>query len=174
MCMQDLQKEIFSDYNIIVRTYEDNYIENIPDFLKKIDKITRLNEDSIIQLLDSDYLCGSKHLNQAITQAIKSFDEGQNFANDKGLEICVRASTQKQINVAIKLLGIKNNGNITVVYVDTTNKQVEEVEKLLGQRNDALLEEYDDEKVRKAYDLSDDEDIVSMINENIALLALKG
>ena len=172
--MQDLQKEIFSDYNIIVRTYEDNNIEDIPDFLKKVDNITRLKENSIIQLLDSDYLCGFKHLNQAITQAIKAFNEGQNFANDKGLEICVRASTQKQINIAIKLLGIKNKGNITVVYVDTTIQQVEEVEKLLGQRNDALLEEYDEEKIRKAYDLADDEDIVCMINEDIALLALKG
>ena len=172
--MQDLQKEIFSDYNIIVRTYEDNNIEDIPDFLKKVDNITRLKENSIIQLLDSDYLCGFKHLNQAITQAIKAFNEGQNFANDKGLEICVRASTQKQINIAIRLLGIKNKGNITVVYVDTTIQQVEEVEKLLGQRNDALLEEYDEEKIRKAYDLADDEDIVCMINEDIALLALKG
>lgn len=172
--MQDLQKEIFSDYNIIVRTYEDNNIEDIPDFLKKVDNITRLKENSIIQLLDSDYLCGFKHLNQAITQAIKAFNEGQNFANDKGLEICVRASTQKQINIAIRLLGIKNKGNITVVYVDTTIQQVEEVEKLLGQRNDALLEEYDEEKIRKAYDLADDEDIVGMINEDIALLALKG
>ena len=172
--MQDLQKKIFSDYDITVRTYEDNHIKSIPDFLKKIDNITRGNDDSIIQLLDSDYLCGVKHLNQAIAQAIKAFNEGQNFANDRGLEICVRASTQKQISVAIKLLGIKNTGNITVVYVDTNDKQVEEVEKLLGQRNDALLEEYDNLKIRKAYDLPENEDIVDMINENIALLALRG
>ena len=172
--MQDLQKKIFSGYDITVRTYEDNHIKSIPDFLKKIDNITRGNDDSIIQLLDSDYLCGVKHLNQAIAQAIKAFNEGQNFANDRGLEICVRASTQKQISVAIKLLGIKNTGNITVVYVDTNDKQVEEVEKLLGQRNDALLEEYDNLKIRKAYDLPENEDIVDMINENIALLALRG
>ena len=33
--MQDLQKELLSDYNIIIRTYENNKVEDIPSFLKK-------------------------------------------------------------------------------------------------------------------------------------------
>jgi KEOPS complex subunit Cgi121 len=118
--MQDLQKEVLSEYNIVIRSYENNIVENIPSFLNQINEITQLNDESIIQLLDCDYICGMSHINQGISQAIKAFGENQNFANDKGLEICVRTSAQKQISEALKLLGIKKKGNITVVYINTT------------------------------------------------------
>ena len=117
--------------------------------------------------------CGKKHLNQGISQAVKAFNENQNFAKDKGLEICVRSSAQKQISRALKILGIKNEGNVTVVYINASDKQIEKVEELLSARNDALLEEYDVEKVCKAYDVESSDNVVDMINEKIALLALK-
>lgn len=171
--MDDLQKELLSEYNIVIRSYENNQVEDIPSFLKKINDITQSNDESIIQLLDCDYICGMSHINQGISQAIKAFDEKQNFANDKGLEICVRLSAQKQISEALKLLGIKKKGNITVVYINTTSDQIKKTEELLSTRNDSLLEEYDDEKIVKSYSLNNSDDIVSDINEKIALLALK-
>lgn len=171
--MDDLQKELLSDYNIVIRSYENNKVEDIPSFLKKINDITQSNDESIIQLLDCDYICGMSHINQGISQAIKAFDEKQNFANDKGLEICVRLSAQKQISEALKLLGIKKKGNITVVYINTTQDQIKKTEELLSTRNDSLLEKYDDEKIVKSYSLNNSDDIVSDINEKIALLALK-
>lgn len=171
--MQDLQEMILSQYNIEVRSYENNHVRDISSFLKKIDKITSMNERSIIQLLDSDYICGIKHLNQGISQAIKAFDEKQNFAKDRGLEICVRTSAQKQISEALKILGIKKTGNITAVYVDVSCEQISEAENLLTDRNDSLLEEYDTDRIIKAYKLNNDSNIVDNINEKIALLALK-
>lgn len=171
--MQDLQDELLFRYDINVHAYEDCIVDDIPSFLKEIDKITILNEDSIIQLLDCDYVCGMSHLRQAISQAIKAFDEKQNFANDKGLEICVRLSGQKQISQALKLLGIKKKGNILVVYVNCNDKQVELTEKLLSGRNDTLIEQYNMDSIIKAYDLSCSENLVEAICEKIALLALK-
>lgn len=171
--MQDLQKKVLSEYNIVIRSYENNIVENIPSFLNQINEITQLNDESIIQLLDCDYICGMSHINQGISQAIKAFGENQNFANDKGLEICVRTSAQKQISEALKLLGIKKKGNITVVYINTTPEQIKKTEELLSNRNDSLIEEYDDEKIVKSYSLDNSDDIVSDINEKIALLALK-
>ncbi|MBQ6218467.1 MAG: hypothetical protein IJJ47_01930 [Methanosphaera sp.] len=171
--MQDSQKELLQDYKIEIRTYQDVIVEDIPGFLKKIDIITQEKENSIIQLLDSDYICGKKHLRQGISQAFKAFNEKQNFAKDKGLEICVRLSAQKQISQALKILGIKKQGNITVVYVDTTQEQIKLVENLLKTRNDSLLEQYDEEKIIKAYNLISSNNIVDEINEKIALLSLK-
>lgn len=171
--MQDLQKELLSDYNIIIRTYENNKVEDIPSFLKEINKITDLVDGSLIQLLDCDYICGQSHLNQGISQAFKAFNEHQNFAKDKGLEICVRLSAQKQINEALKLLGIKNEGNVTVIYIDVDEEQIRKTEELLSNRNDSLLEEYDVETIVKAYELNNSDDVVNNINEKIALLALK-
>ena len=171
--MQDSQKELLNNHKIETRTYEDVTVENIPEFLKEIDKITQKKENSIIQLLDADYICGENHLKQGISQAIKAFDEKQNFANDKGLEICVRLSAQKQISQALKILGIKNKGNITVIYLDTNIEQINEVEELLTKRNDELLEKFSPEEVMNAYELDSEENIVDSINEKIALLALK-
>ncbi len=171
--MRDIQGEILDGYDIKVASYRDARIDDIPSFLKKVDAITDTQEDSVIQLLDCDYICGRSHLNQAIAQAIKSFNENNNFANDKGLEICVRLSAQKQINVALKKLGIKNSGNITVVYINTSQEQVEKLEELLPERDDSILEQYDQEKVMESYELSSSEDIVDSINEKIALLSIK-
>ncbi len=171
--MQDLQKELLSNYKIDIRSYEDNIVEDIPSLLKKINTITLQSDDSIIQLLDCDYICGTGHINQGISQAIKAFDEGQNFAKDKGLEICVRTSAQKQISEALKILGIKDKGNITVVYVNTTPEQISKTEELLSNRNDSLIEEYDSDKIIKAYKLRSSDNILNNINEKIALLALK-
>ncbi len=169
----DLQKQLLNEYTITIHSYPDNTIENIPEFLKKIDNITSQKEDSTIQLLDCDYICGIKHLNQAIAQSIKAFQEKQNFAHDRGLEICVRLSAQKQITQALNLLGIKKQGNITVVYINTTDKQIMEVETFLSNRRDELLEEYDSKKIVEKYELVNDENIEDTLCEKIALLSIK-
>lgn len=171
--MQDIQQDILSEHNIIIHSYENVTVDDIPSFLKKIDKITAQQKDSIIQLLNTDNICGQKHLNQAISQAFKAFNEKQNFAKDKGLEICVRLSAQKQISQALKMLGIQQKGNITVIYIDTTQEQVQETEELLEKRNDQLLEQYDSEKISEIYGLNNKDNIIHSINEKIALLAIK-
>lgn len=171
--MEDLQKQITKDHNIIIRSYKDNTIDDIPELLKKIDKITSQKEDSTIQLLNTDYICGNRHISQAISQAFKAFNEKQNFAKDRGLEICVRLSAQKQISNAIKTLGIKEKGNITAVYIDVDDEQIIEVEKLLSKRNDDLLESYDEDEIIRTYDLHSNDNIVDQLNEKIALLSLK-
>jgi len=171
--MQDIQQDILSEHNIIIHSYENVTVDDIPSFLKKIDKITAQQKDSIIQLLNTDNICGQKHLNQAISQAFKAFNEKQNFAKDKGLEICVRLSAQKQISQALKMLGIQQKGNITVIYIDTTQEQVQETEELLEKRNDQLLEQYDTEKISEIYGLNNKDNIIHSINEKIALLAIK-
>lgn len=171
--MDDLQEQLLNRYNIEIHTYSDNTIPKISSFLKQVDKITSLKEDSIIQFMDTDYICGIDHLKQAISQAIKSFDEGTNFANDKGLEICVRLSAQKQISEALKLLGIKEKGNITVVFINSSEEQINKIGTLMNTQNDDLLEEFDEEQIRKAYHIKENVDIVNYLNEKIALLALE-
>lgn len=171
--MIDKEEEILSKHKITIQSYQNNTVKDIPELLGKINKITDKKDDSIIQLLYPDNICGIKHLKQAIAQAFKAFDEGQNFANDKGLEIVVRLSAQKQINNALKVLGIKEEGNITVLYIDTTQEQINETEKLFTNRNDDILEEYDTQNIIKTYSLSSDENMIEQINEKIALLTLK-
>ncbi|WP_095608863.1 KEOPS complex subunit Cgi121 [Methanosphaera cuniculi] len=173
--MEDLQKQILDEKQITIHTYQDNIVDNIPELLGKINEITQQNPDSTIQLLDTQYICGKKHLKQAIAEAIVAFKNNTNFAKDLGLEICVRTSAQKQIKDAIKLLGIKTSGNITVIYINTRDDQIKQVEEILNTKNDTLIDEYDTNTIKKAYkiDCEDDTDILDMLNEKIAMLVIK-
>ncbi|MCD7782081.1 MAG: KEOPS complex subunit Cgi121 [Methanosphaera sp.] len=171
--MSDLQEEILDNYDIHVHSYKNVDVDDIPKFLKKIDSITHMKENSIIQLLYTDHIAGETHLKQAIAHAITSFNQGNNFANDKGLEVCVRLSGQKQINVALNMLGIKNSGNITVLYIECSSEQITKTEQLLTSRDDSLLEEYDKDEIIKTYDLGDDDNIIDLLCEKIALLSIK-
>ena len=171
--LMDKQKEILKDYDIIINTYENNDIGDVRSFLGQINNIIAMKDDSVIQLLNTEYIAGYRHIHQAIAQSIKAFNEKQNFANDKGLEICVRLSAQKQIKEALKLLGITSYGNITVVYINTSKQQINEVESLLSTKNNDLIEKYDTSLIKAAYNIpSDVEDMVDYINEKIALLSI--
>lgn len=171
--MKDLQDEILNQKQITIHTYENNTVDNIPELLKKIGEITKTSQNSTIQLLNTNHICGIKHLSQAIAEAINAFENNQNFAKDPGVEICVRASAQKQITEAIKILGIKNRGNITAIYINTTKDQIKQVEKLLNTRNDKLIEKYDEKTIRKVYNIPKTENLEDYLNEKIAMLVLK-
>ena len=173
--MEDLQKQILDEKQITIHTYQDNIVDNIPELLGKINEITQQKPDSTIQLLDTQYICGSKHLKQAIAEATVAFKNNTNFAKDLGLEICVRTSAQKQIKDAIKLLGIKTSGNITVIYINTSDDQIKQVEEILNTKNDTLIDKYDVNAIKKAYkiDCEDDNNILDMLNEKIAMLVIK-
>ncbi|MDO5851449.1 MAG: KEOPS complex subunit Cgi121 [Methanobacteriaceae archaeon] len=175
--MEDETQKILKDNEIIIHTYQNSLNqENISKLLKEINSITNKNKKSIIQLLNTENICGKKHLKQAIIQSIQAHFNKQNFAKDKGLEICIRASTQKQITKALNILGITENSNVTVVYINTTLDQINKTEKLLGKRDDQLLDQYNIEHIKKVYNITniqlDQYNIQKIINEKIALLSL--
>lgn len=170
--MTDLQDEILKKHNIIIHSYKDNHVDDIQALLKKINVITDKKQGSIIQLLDTSHVCGIDHVMHGISEAIEAFSVNQNFAKDKGLEVCVRMSAQKQISEALKILGIKKNSNITVIYINTTTEQIKQVEDLMGMRDDDLINKIDVDKIIKAYHLDSGESLKDKLREKIAMLKL--
>ncbi|HMK54818.1 MAG TPA: KEOPS complex subunit Cgi121 [Methanobacteriaceae archaeon] len=127
-------------------------VHNVPEVLNLISDIC---PQGTIQILRTDGLAGKRHLMHATMQAILSFKRKTNFAQDLGLEICLRASAQRQISRALNILGIKEGKqDLCAVMVDCPQGSVFKLEKILGKRNNSVLQ-YIPENLKKIYKISD-------------------
>ncbi len=173
-----------SKFNIIDHNVEiSGFNVEINDLTKLMDSIQNISAENqsdrcVIQLLKADGIAGEKHVLQAVIQALMAFNRGNNVAKDLGLEICVRASAQRQISRAIKILGI-NEGKVGIcaVTVDCDENILEKLNKNLGEKNkDVLYPNID--LLKKLYGISNDEiqsagNIERALIERTALLNLE-
>ncbi|MGF7118712.1 KEOPS complex subunit Cgi121 [Methanobacterium oryzae] len=163
-----------NEYNIQIT----GFTHNIKDFRGLINKTNEISKDCTLQLLNADGIAGYEHILHATVHAIKAFERGENIAKDLGLEICLRASAQRQISKALDILGI-NEGemNICAVAVDCREDIIIKLESLLDKRGNNILES--NEKIlKKIYDISDEElktsgNIENVMIERTSLLILE-
>jgi KEOPS complex subunit Cgi121 len=129
--------------------------ENIPEIRimgfksEIVDVMTTLNQinqliidDSYctIQLLDARGLAGKEHILHATVHAINAFKRKNNIAHDLGMEICVRASAQRQISRAIEILGLKKGlMDICVVMVGCPPEMEDHLNSIF-ERDDSVLD----------------------------------
>jgi KEOPS complex subunit Cgi121 len=166
--------EFTENYSIQVAGFK----SHILDFKKIMNDLSNFNSKCIIQLIDADGIAGREHAKHATIHAIKAFSRKENISKDIGLEICVRASGQRQISRAINMLGIKNGYiNVCAVAVGCEEDVMEYVADFLGERDDNVLEE-DIEKLKSLYSLSDIEikttgSVSKLLIERTSLLILE-
>lgn len=154
-------------------------VDDVPGLMEKINQIKKTNSKGcVIQLLNADGIAGKKHILHAALQAVYAFKRDDNIANELGLEICVRASAQRQISKALNILGIKKgSNNICAVIVNCNEDLILELEIILGKRNDEVLK-YDTNYLKEIYNISDTEietagDISKVMMERTSLLILE-
>jgi len=70
------------------------HIKNLPEVLAHVRDIAGRGT---IQLLQAQGVAGEEHLLHATHQALLAFQRNENLSQDLGLEICLRASAQRQI-----------------------------------------------------------------------------
>ena len=137
-----------------------------------------MGSECSIQLLRADGIGGEEHLMHATIQAIKSFERNENIAKDAGLEICVRASAQRQITLALNVLGIKEGYmEVCVVALNCGTNVFNRLEKFLGIKNDDVLKPNED-ILKRIYNISNEEikasgSIIRTLIERTALLTIK-
>ena len=151
---------------------------NITDFNEVIEKIREISSGCVVQIINADGIAGRKHIMHATIHALNAFQRNENIAKDLGLEICVRASAQRQISRALDILGIKEGEmNICAVAVGCDKWVMFKLGEFLGERDDSVLEP--DEKVlKKIYNLSDMKletigSITRLLMEKTSLLILE-
>lgn len=163
-----------SEYKIEIAGFKHD-VGKISDLMKRINEI---NNDCTIQLLNSDGIAGREHILHATVHAIKSFERGENIAKDLGIEICVRASAQRQISKALDILGIKEGKmNICAVFVGCKKKSMAKLDLLLDKRDDTLLK-HDINVLKDIYNISDEEietagSVEKLMIERTSILILK-
>ncbi|UCE28659.1 MAG: hypothetical protein JSV85_05115 [Candidatus Bathyarchaeota archaeon] len=151
--------EDFGKY-IALAGFRDAKITDAKSFFSQIRKMTR---DVQIQFLNADLIAGWEHLYFAVLNAMKAFESKLNISNSLAIETLLYASSQRQINKAVNLLGIKNESPRVAVLVmaDTergANAVLETVSQMMpGERDDSVFR-LTDEKVagiRKLFSISD-------------------
>jgi KEOPS complex subunit Cgi121 len=141
------------EYNIQISGFKSN-INNFGNLMMHINKISN---NCTVQLLNADGIAGYEHILHATVHAIKAFERGENIAKDLGLEICVRASAQRQISKALSILGIKEGEmNICAVAVDCSENITDKLEIVLDKRDDDVLKP-DEVLLKDIYNISDAE-----------------
>lgn len=68
-----------------------------------------------IQVVDARYVAGREHLEFALAQAEKAFEQGSNISKDPMIELLVRASAQRQIKKALELFGVNNSREVYII-----------------------------------------------------------
>jgi KEOPS complex subunit Cgi121 len=150
-------------------------VEDVSGLISKVNSLQ--GEGKVVQLLNADGVAGQEHIIHATNQALESFKRNDNIANDLGLEICVRASAQRQISKALELLGLNMGVNkICAVLINFNDKTVKELELLL-ERDDSVLEP-DELILKDLYQISDVEiescrGIIRVMIERTSVLVLE-
>lgn len=167
-----IQDKVYNYENIQIG----GFISNVVDFKQLMNDLNGFG--CTIQLMDAEGIAGSQHALHSTVHALRSFSRGENISKDLGLEICVRASGQRQISQALNILGIRNGEMyVCAVAVDCEHDIMEKLEDLLGERDDKVLDA-DNEKLKDIYKLSDIEietsgNVTKLLMERTALLILE-
>jgi len=141
----------FKGHEIKISGFETE-INDIKEIMGFIKDLTDKN-DCTVQLMRARGIAGEKHALQATAQAIKAFERNENTAKDLGLEICLRASAQRQISKALKILGInKGKNDLCVVAVDGGKSVQKKLENVLGPKQKVLKP--DIEVLQELYQIS--------------------
>lgn len=162
------------EYNIQIAGFR----SNIEDFGKLMSDINKMSKNCTVQLLNADGIAGREHIIHAAVHAVKAFERNENIAKDLGLEICLRASAQRQISKALSILGLKEGEmNICAVVVDGSENIMEELETVLDKRDDSILNP-DEALLEGIYNISEGEiktagGISSLMIEKTTLLILE-
>lgn len=144
-----------------------------------------------VQFFDADYVATWRHLFFAAINALKAFRDGTNFSKTIATESLLYASTQRQIEKAIKMLGIRSNStNVAALVVGKDQEEVKafitDFGKSIGPLDDSVLNVTKKklESIKQLFDLTqfpmseveegaETEAIVDVLIERMALLAVK-
>jgi len=167
------------DHNIQIAGFNSE-IDDLTELMNLINVLVDENqsEGCAIQLLKAEGIAGKKHVLQAVSQALIAFKRKDNVAQDLGLEICVRASAQRQISRALKILGIEEGKiDICAVTVDCDEKVMQQLNAIIGTKNNKVLDPNID-VLKKMYKISNEEiksagTIERVLIERTALLSLE-
>ena len=177
------------DRYYLIAGFREVKVSDVEGFLKKV-KGLKLNVT--VQFFDARYVAGWEHLFFATLNALKSFESQRNISNRLEIEVLLYASTQNQIEKAIRMVGLKPESEDVAVLMISDSKgsllsSLKKIEGLLGGVRDDSVISMTHEKtrfIREAFGVSDvefevlcrskseEEALKSLIIEHMAMLSI--
>ncbi len=143
MQKQNIEQITIGDkqYTLYIAPYniENIDIDKILDISKEIQKDTGV----LTQLLDISYIAGKRHVLHSTINALITFENKENLAKHKNLEIMLYVTAQRQIQKAIKLVGISEHTKVAILILQAEDiKRIqqarEKIEHIIGTPDNTL------------------------------------
>jgi len=155
-------------------------VEDVDAFIERLATIGD-EYDVAVQALDARYVVDREHLQRAVDLANRATERGDTIARDRAVEILLYAAGRRQINRALGM-GVDEGTTPAVVVVDGGPDGGDEAGATSAVRDlldpAETLGEYDPERVRAFFDVSDDElaatdgTLADAVRERVALLVV--
>ncbi len=150
---------------------------------RKINEVLGKVREGIVQVLDAKSVAGLLHVLHAVKLAVHSWKKGERFAREDSLDLLCWIAAERQIEIAIRKVGIKPETQEVVVIAlgrpGESERLMREVIELLGLREESKLLETSEDKLehlRQLYSIPawlKGGEVEKMILEKIAMLELK-
>ena len=187
--MTDKPEEL--NKKIAIIGFSNVQLENINTFLEQFRKE---NKGAPIQFFDAKHVAGPQHLYFAALNALNAFEKKTNISNNLEVEALLYASAQRQIQKAVKTMGIKQDSTEIAALIMTEDGHKKNYylrlvsENVPGERDDSVLELTNKkiEKIKKLFNISslefeaklkkeglEKEALTDLVIERMALLVTK-
>jgi KEOPS complex subunit Cgi121 len=163
--------------NIIIVGFRNVQIEDANAFLEHFRKE---NREASVQFFDAKHVAGPQHLYFAALNALNAFEKNTNISNNLAVEALLYASAQRQINKAVKMLGIKQDSSEVAALIITENRHKNSdylrlvTKTVPGERDDSVLELTNKKSgnIKKLFGISDLEFETKLEKEGLEKQAL--
>ena len=153
-------------------------IDDVGAFVADIDEIGE-RHGVTVQAFDARYVVDRAHLELAVELATRARERGDTIADDFGVEILLYAAGRRQINRALEMGISEGECPVVAVVVGDGDRAAAAAE--LRERFAAAetVGEYDTERVREFFDVSDTElaategTLADAVRERVALLPVE-
>lgn len=177
--------------NITVIGFSNVRISDIETMLYQFRKE---NKEAPIQFFDAKHIAGKQHIYFAAIHALNALNKKTNISNNIAIEALLYASAQRQIQKAVKMVGMSKETTEVVALIIAKNRQEKQTylnlitQIIPGERNDNVIELTDKKivAIKKMFKISDEEfktnlkkeglekeAIADLILEHMALLVTK-
>jgi KEOPS complex subunit Cgi121 len=155
-------------------------IDDVDAFVARLGEIETAH-DTTVQAFDARYVVDRVHLERALALADRAIERGENVARERSVEILLYAAGRRQIDQALEL-GVSEGETPTVVLVDGGDERAaaDAIRTMLEpeseSESESLLCAYDEERVRKYFDIGEreiaatDATLSDLVCERVALL----
>ena len=154
-------------------------IAEVEDVDAFVERLAAIEEEfgTTVQAFDARYVVGEEHLERAVELATRALERDEAIARERSVEILLYAAGRRQINRALAM-GVSEGESpvVAVVVGGDEGAAADELRTLLEPAE--TLGEYDPERVREFFDVTDrelaatDGDLSDLVCERVAMLVV--